>query len=159
MAYKHTLERNQDKVIRLVLDGLSDAQVAERMSTRGVTVTRQAVTQFRRRHADKLTTVKAEVIKAVQDYAIADKVYRIGVLDKLASLMVAEVDAKGIMLTETTFSKEGEKTYESRELHDKLVKEIRGVLKDAADELGQIPKAAPEVNVNVGLLVRYVEGG
>ena len=50
----HALEQRRTQVLRLMAQGLSDSQVAQRLARSGFYVNRSNVYRFRRRHADEV---------------------------------------------------------------------------------------------------------
>ena len=86
MANRYPLDKpaTKAKAISYILEGLSDAEVAAALSDKRISVTRQAVHAFRKRHADELAPAVAEVERQITDYAIAQKVNRIAGLQALA---------------------------------------------------------------------------
>lgn len=70
------------RVIALVLEGKSDAEVAKALSTARTEVKRQAVSAFRKRHKAELTQVIEEAERETKNYAIARLVDQIAGLDE-----------------------------------------------------------------------------
>jgi len=140
--------KNRAKVLAWLVEGKGPAEIATLISTKGQPVSRQAVQAFRDRHADELAPMVEAVEKQITDYAIASKVNRIAALDRLLGGMEREVADYGLI----------EDSEDGRYFRDKLVKEIRGVLRDAAEELGQMPKtAAVELNDNRTYILQVVK--
>ena len=120
---RNVLEHHAPEVVAILATGEQPAEVARIYS-----VERSSVTRFVERHTDAIEAMRAEVIEQAQQFLIADKMFRIGALDGLFQQMAEEARAYGIVET-------GE---DGRYFRDKLVNQMRGVLKDAAEELGQI---------------------
>lgn len=157
MAEKFALEKpaTKAKAIGLIIDGLSDADVAAALSDKKMTVTRQAITAFRHRHASEIAPVVEEVVKQVADYAISQKVNRIAGLDYLAQQVRAVIDDRGMIERQVTTTEHAEIVRErfARE----LPAELRAIYKAAAEEMGDLPRPADQsINVNVGVAVQLV---
>jgi hypothetical protein len=129
----------------IAVDGLSDAAAAAAISTRKETVTRQAITAWRSRHADLLQPVKQRTEEALVELAITNKAWRLQQLQKLVLLSLLEVDNYGITVVEETVSQDAKGkavTTRTRDYRAGLVREVRGLLRDAAAELGELPRPA-----------------
>ena len=140
----------------LIAEGVTDAEIARRIG-----VSRQAVTAYKHKHPDLVAPVVDEIVRQVTDYAIANKVNRIAELQHLFELTRQEVDEYGITAVETRTETDGDKetVIVTRDYRSGLVKEARGILRQVAEELAQLPR--PETNVNIDnrqIIVRYVEG-
>lgn len=143
------------KAISLIIEGLSDAEVAAALSDKRVSVTRQAITQFRHRHAAEIAPVVEQVEKQITDYAIAQKVNRIAGLQALADRVHSVIDDRGLVERTVTSGKDWESVRErfARE----LPAELRAIYKAAAEEMGDLPRPADQsINVNVGVALALV---
>jgi len=120
---KTNLEGQAALVIALVLDGLSDAKVAEALGASPA-----GVTLFRHRHIDEINTQRAVRNAGLVDNWIADKQERLSRLRGIFERLEEQV-----------------KTAEGRDLAA-LAREARGALMDAAAVLGQLPR--PNVNID-----------
>lgn len=157
MPNHHTLEKPKvrAKIIALKLEGKSDSQIAAVVGG-----TRQGVTAFVARHRDLIVPVAAaaaaEVIEQTKAMWITDKVSRTRVLQEVADLTLAELREFGITIVEErheqTDSDGAVVITKTRDYRGTMVKELRGLLKDAAIEEGQIVPTAP----NKGGLMREV---
>lgn len=160
MAIKqNTLERPKAKAktIALVLEGKSDSEVAAVMN-----VSRQAITKFRHRHAADIAPVVAAVQQAIIDVALKDKEARIRELAWLYGLSRNEVEEHGIAVTEVRYEGRGESSTEvqTRDYRAPLVKEMRGLLSDIADEMGERSnKGGDTYNDNRSLVLVRQYGG
>jgi len=153
---RNILDSNAPEVVAIIAGGDRPSDIARLYG-----VAPSSITRFTERHAAAIAAMRTEVIKQVEDYYIAHKVNRIAALDKLYRLMDAEVDEDGLAVTEVRHEyRNGEQVaeVETRDFRGSLVREMRGVLKDAADELGQIPRPDVHNTVNVGILVRQLSG-
>lgn len=152
MANRYPLDKpaTKAKAISYILEGLSDAEVAAALSDKRISVTRQAVHAFRKRHADELAPAVAEVERQITDYAIAQKVNRIAGLQSLADRVHALIDDRGLLERTVTSGKDWESVRErfARE----LPAELRAIYKAAAEEMGDLPRPTDQsINVNVGV--------
>lgn len=162
MATARVLDKrkNAAAIIAWTVDGKSSREVVDLLKKqRRVQVTPQAVQGFIRRHRaqiDELTNeVAAKVTEAVIDVTIADKTERLRILDDLTRRMYEVIDKRGIMASDpkwvTTYAQtqeDGETVMEAgtsqlvtvERFDSALVRELRGVLDDAAAEVGGRPK-------------------
>lgn len=149
-ANNGTLERRKAKVFEYILTGaMSDAQVALALSTPKRSVTPQAITAFRERHATELAQVTIELIEEVKHRWIADKDARLGKLENIYDGLEEVKETYGFMVTtEEAAGKEGERVIYDQHFNGQLAAQMRGVLSDAADELGQKPKTPVNVNID-----------
>lgn len=156
----------------MVLEGRTDSQVAEAISTTRRSITRQAVTMFRRRHAAELAVQVAEVERQVTDYAIAHKVNRIAALNDRWQRAHDLIEARA---ADTRYDEPGYKTGlmvhqlksvgggEYATIVDQyvtdtaLLAEMRNIEHAAAEELAQLPKAETHLQQNI-VLIRQVIG-
>lgn len=159
------LERNFEKVLELVLDGLTDSQVAAGLAGRRFSVSRQAVTAFRSRHKEEIERRRDELTERVADLVLTSKETRIRELSWWYGQMKDEAVQYGLTVVESkTTSERGadpdedsddesaEKVVETvtsqRAFRGRLVREARGVLHDIAVELGQLPQAPKGINIS-----------
>ncbi len=132
------------------LSGIAPPDIAAQLG-----ISRQAVHKHLNKRAEELSTKKQLLVDAVVDNWITDKKARLERLRLMADKTLAEADEYGIVVvdrvTETT--KEGNTetvtVSEHRDYREALVRQLRGLLSDAADELGQKPKAG-SVILNAG---------
>lgn len=166
------------KAISLIIEGLSDAEVAAALSDKRVSVTRQAITQFRHRHAAEIAPVVEEIVKQTTDYAIASKVKRVAALDDRWQRMVALINARA---TDTRYSDEpGYETglmvhqlkavgkgddFQLVDLYvtdNGLLAEMRATERAAAEELDQMPRGKEDGNTRETFVLireRIIERG
>lgn len=148
------------KIIALVLEGKSDAQVALAVSNKSNTVTRQAITVFRKRHQDVLAPAEQQAIEAVVDRWIANKDKRLGKLEAIYAGLEEVKDTYGFMVTtEETSGKQGERVIYDQHFNGALAAQMRGVLSDASDELGQKPKPDTHIHNNLVLIREVIVHG
>jgi len=144
---RNVLDNRKDEVIAALVSGDSYSVAADRFG-----VSKAAIAYFVVRHEVALRTMREKVAEAVEDYHIAHKVNRIAALDKLYTDIGSWI--KENSLTETTYGEGGT----TKRFRADAVNALRGVLKDAATELGQLPKPDVHNTVNVGILVRQLSG-
>lgn len=154
------LERRRATVLKYVLAGCSDAQVASLVARKNETISPQAVTSWRARHADELGVKLAEAERQAADYGIATKVNRIAAKDLRWQLLeqVRQARAQGQHGIETGLvvrtykalgSGENMTIVEEYKVDDGLLSALERTERGAAEEMGQLPKAG-EVNVHAG---------
>lgn len=149
---------NRKRIEALILEGLSDGAIARQMK-----VTRQAITAFRHRNAAEVAATVAVVEKQIEDLALGNKEARIRERAWLYGLARKEAEDYGITIAEER--REYKRGYEepnviiTRDFRGAMVKEMRGLLHDIAEELGQLPKASDlSVNVHVGPIEMLLNG-
>lgn len=166
MAKAFALEKpkTREKLLGFIADGLSDAGAAAAMTTKRLSVTRQAVTAFRLRHGELVEAKIEEAVAEVKQRWISDKDLRLAELEHWYDLTRKEADEFGITVVERVTETKGEGdeatevVTETRDYRAALVKEARGILRQASEELGQLPRAEQHNTVNVGIIVRQIEG-
>ena len=135
-------------VITWMIEGIPDAEIARRIGA-----SREAVYHFRKRHPEVIEPVAAEIERQIVDYAIASKVNRIRELDALYQEIRSWLGEHS--LSEKTYSEGGGVTIK---LRSDAVAALRGLMRDAASELDQLPRGN---NINIDnrsvTLVRYIE--
>lgn len=144
------LERNAPEIVAILATGEQPSEVARLYG-----VDRSAITHFEDRHEADIAAMSAEVRRQVEDFAIASKVERIATLQRLADDVTAYLDDRGLMERTVTTTKDGA-TIERERFAREVAAELRAILKDAADELGQIPRPSDQINVNVAVGVQLV---
>jgi ParB-like chromosome segregation protein Spo0J len=151
---RNVLEYHAPEVVAILATGEQPAEVA-----RIYGVERSSVSRFLERHADDVNSMRAEVIKQVEDYAIAQKVHRIATLQRLADDVTAYLDDRGLIERSTMTTKDGT-TIERERFAREISAELRAILKDAADEMGQLPQRAGDTyNIDKAIIVREYGGG
>mgnify|MGYP001575296611 CR=1 FL=1 len=161
-AYRHksvlSRPRVRERVIAWVLEGKSAAYIGA-LAAPGEPVSAQAVSQWRKRNADVIEEARARAEGLVLDVAIRDKVERVRRLAGLYDGMQDIVTTRGLMASEPKWigSDKVGREVELQRFDAALVKEMRGTLRDVAEELGQVPR--PDVSVQQTLvLIRQVIG-
>lgn len=151
-----TLEAQRAQVVAWLIEGKRPPEIAALTGT-----SRQAVHAFKRRHITEIQPRQQAIINA----RLRDKEARINELNWLYETARTEAETHGLTIVETRTETDGEGeeatkiVYETRDFRTGMVREMRGLLKDIADELGQIPrpdKGGDTINIQNAMLVRYV---
>lgn len=137
--------RIKEKVIALVLDGKSNREIAAAISTAKKPVSFQAIARFRKRHATEIEPAIEQAAVAVVERAITDKSVRLVKLDDMFQKCEEALNEYGVMITEESTYGSGEHTTLTitRRFNGAMIREMRGLLRDAAEELGQMPRPDP----------------
>ena len=173
-GHRYVLEKPviKERIFALVLEGKSDAEIAEALATPKRKLTRQAITAFRHRHEAELTPIVAEVERQVTDFAIAQKVNRIAAKELRWSLLeeVRRHRAAGGHGMETGLvvrqykalgSGKNMQIVEEYKIDPELLAALDRVEHGAAEELAQLPKpegTGIQVNVGVQVNLRWDDG-
>lgn len=150
---RYTLESHKDKVIGLILQGTPGREVARQFK-----VSETAVRMFKRRHADVLIPAKDALVEAVVDLSLSTVEGRVRELAWLYETTKQEAVDYGITVTEVDFSQNGESRTETREFRAPLVKEMRGIVHDIAEQLHQLDKGTINIDARTQVLIRQVTG-
>jgi hypothetical protein len=136
------LERPKTKtrVIELVLEGLTDRQVAQKISTPRNSVSFQAISKFRARHADVLKPAAKAMVEAAVQHAIATKDARLADLQFLRDKTFEVIDQRGTLEARDVKIAANGQTVDVMRYDAGLVAQLRGVLADAAEEMGERSK-------------------
>lgn len=153
---RNKLENRAPEVIAAFAQGFTWSHMLEQFGC-----TPRALDNFRLRHLEEIEQARAKVAKAVEDFAIASKVFRIGELDHLYSEMRKELDETGLFVTEVEYTDEGDRKgrIETRDFKAAMVKELRGTLRQAAEELAQLPRPTVEVSEHKTYILQVVVDG
>jgi len=138
-------------IIGMILAGGKDTAIARAVSNKRLTVTRQAIGAFRRRHADTLEPEEARMQREAADYAIANKVNRIATNDLLKNLLLTVRDERAagrtgigtglvVMREKALGSGDNMTIVEEYEIDPAIVTLIDKLHNSTANELGQLPK-------------------
>lgn len=160
MANPGFLERpaRRERIIGLVVDGLTDNDIAKVISTKRISVSQPAITQFRQRHVAAIEAKKAEAVQAVKDEWIADKQERIKRLAGLYQDVEDWQTENGISEVTISYDKDGAERGRTLKLNAALVNAKRGILSDVSDQLGQTPRPDQNLNIKAQVLVRQYVG-
>ena len=145
MANPRYLERpkNKAKLLSLLgVEGMTSREAATHMSTGTTSVTHQAVEQFAARHRNELEPVRQQTEQAVVQLWVTNKARRIEYMQG--------------MLEELEQARQQEGLASGGRVNVGLIREMRGLLHDMAEQLGQIPRPAPAVNENTSRRVIIV---
>jgi hypothetical protein len=137
------------RIIELVMGGATDREIASSISTSQRQFSFQAIAAFRQRHAKQINAAKGRMLEAAVKYTIASKDARLADLQMLRDRTIALIESRqGLEARDYKFGPEGERILILR--YDAgMVTQLRGILRDAAEELGQIEKPAVTNNVQV----------
>lgn len=143
-------------VMAWTLEGRSTREIAERLEALGVSVTHRAVVGFQRRHREEIVTLEDAVRTQLTGRAITEKAERIRRLSALYDGMQAIVDERGLMAEDVKWIGDTESGREVKvqRFDAGLVREMRAVLREVAEQLGQIPR--PPINVSNTQEVRVI---
>lgn len=146
MTVRSTLDRPKVKplIIGWSVGGVGPSEIVTRLKGQKINVTRQAVHGFLKRHGVEIQALGARVQEQVAVHAITSKEERIRRLDSLWDDMNEIRQSRGLMARDVKVYGTGrERTVEEIERFDAaLVKEMRGVLGDVAEEMGDRTKIA-----------------
>lgn len=146
------LEKQKELVLTDLLGGLSQAEVAQKYM-----VSRPAVSTFVDRHRDSLTALQLEVGRQVTDYAIASSVFRVRELDSLYNKVMTFLAEQGFAERITRYNRDGEVVSQTDRVRDTTIAQIRGILDDAAKELGH--RVTKGDTTNIAAVVNIIRGG
>lgn len=135
LAKRKTLESQASRVIEMLLDGATEQSIADALGA-----TKRGVQLFKARHASLLSRVRQEAVETVQKHWIAGRDARLTELQWLFEQSKAEATEYGLTVVEKRTEVDGdtETVIETRDYRGQMVKEMRGILRDAATEMGQI---------------------
>lgn len=147
-SYSKNLDapRQAKKILAMVLEGKSNPEIASVIGC-----DQSAIWHWRRRHSSEIEVAMERAAMEVQDYAIASKAERVATLDWLATAMKAELRDNGIAWVEET-------RYGSKRRISGAATELRMALRQAAEELDQLPRAGVTVNNQNVVIVKTVSG-
>ena len=146
-----------DRVRALVLEGRTDVQVALALADEVPGLSYMAILYWRRRHREELEAARLEAAARTTEVAVTQKVERVRRLAGLYDGMQEIIDSRGLLASEPKWIGDGKtgREVEVQRFDGSLVKEMRGTLRDVAEELGQVPR--PDVSVQQNfVLVRQV---
>lgn len=152
MATHYDLEKPamQARVVGMIASGLKDQAIAEKVSTPTRSFSRQAIHSFRKRHSDLIEPVVGEIVRQISGNAIADKVNRVAELQQLYDATCEYLAAEGLVAVEDT--RHGHR----RTYRGDAVRTAAALLRQAAEELDQLPRAGITVNNQNVVIVKQV---
>lgn len=141
------LQRNL--VLQWIMEGLSDSQIIVRAAeqSKPFSISRQAINKtYRRKEPEKIKQVLAEKEISALKQGLAIRENRVADLQKLRDKLIAEVD-KSLWIddSKTILTQNYETTEVKKTFNASLIRELRGVLDDAAREMGD-RKGTPAIN-------------
>ena len=157
---QYTLERpaTKERVISLLAEGHSESAVAELVATKQRSVTQQAVNAFAVRHAAEIAERQQMIASLAKTDWIGNKEQRIRELASLYQVLSAELAEHGPRVKEVREIAEDGTQTTTRYGGGWLPVQLRGILRDAAEELGQIDRPGTTVNVDArSILVRQYD--
>lgn len=159
------LEKAKGDVLADLIEGMRASDVARKYG-----VARQSVFDFQERHKAELIQRKAELDTAVEDLAVTNKAQRLAAINdrwlKLRQLI--DIRARDDRYTEPGYETGlmvrslkgiGKNVFSQYEVDTGLLAEIRQIEHEAAEAMGQIPKADQNVNIRALFAVRQIDGG
>lgn len=139
------LEDNaHDVLVACVIEGKPRKEVAEKYG-----VSPEGVRQFLLRHSEDVTTFQQEMLRSLLHIPITQKFHRLRHLDIMLNKTIETIEARaqqyldsGLMVREPKWvgPAEGGELVWMEKYDAGLVREFRGLLHDAAHQLGQLPK-------------------
>jgi len=137
-------------ILQWILEGLSDQQIMKRAKEQNhFELTKQGVNYYRQ---SKAAGKKAErIIERKTDCALkkglAVRENRVNDLQKIRDKLMEELDKNGLWIDEskTILTQNYETTETKKTFNAPLIRELRGVLDDAAKEMGE-RKGTPAIN-------------
>lgn len=150
----YPLKASRESVLTDLVSGKSAAEIARKY---GVSI--EAVQRYQNRHQHEIEPMRQAVLDSVKEHAIAEKRWRIGELQSLYDAVDAHQQENGLReVTRRYDSRTGELLGETYSFAGEVVREKRAILKDAAAELDQLPRAGVNVDNRVQILIREVNG-
>lgn len=146
------LEKRRELVLADLIDGMKAADVARKYK-----VERSSVTRFAHKYKAELTAMSLKVEKAVEDYAIASKAHRIGELARLYDDVTAWIGEHGYTESTVRYDRDGNEVGRTERLRADALAQIRGLLADAALELGH-RSTKGDTNMIAGV-INIIRGG
>ena len=122
----------RERVLEGVLAGWTDQRVADSLPVE-VPISRQSITEWRKRNAEELTALYAKAAALVEEVALRDKAERIRQLAHHADEMGAVLAAEGYLWEEPHGVDRTVKRVPTA-----VIKELRGLYRDIAEELGDV---------------------
>lgn len=147
--YPFRYSKTRKAVLAGITEGLTDREIAARLGTMGISISFQAVSQWRLKNTDQIQAVVQHIERDIEAYAVGHKVNRIATLDKLATRLESKLDAEDVTYHEET--RHGSKIH----AHP-AVSELRQTLAQAALERDQLPRAGITVNNQNVVIVKQV---
>ncbi len=147
-----TLEKQQATVVSDLLTGLKPVEVAAKYK-----VSRSAVTQFIERHRQEITALELEADRTILTYAIAHRPYRIAQLDSIFHETTQWLADQGYSEKTQRFDRDGNVVGETTRFRSDALAQLRGLLDDAAKEMGDRGKG-DTTNVVAGV-INIIRGG
>ncbi len=146
------LEKRQAEVISDLISGLAPAEVAKKYA-----VARSSVGDFIDRHRETVTALQLTYDEQVRNFAIASKVFRVRELDSLYNESRDWLREQGYSERVTRYNRDGEVVSQTDRYRDATIAQIRGLLGDAAAEMGE--RTTKGDTTNIAAVVNIIRGG
>ena len=147
-ARRTVFERNKEEVLDLLVSGMSPTAIAERIGA-----SKPALYVFMVRHKAELDAMRAQVQALARPFSIAEKVNRIAEYAETLDMVNGYIAEHGLEERSKRYDKEGNEVGETIRFNAPVVAQKRGLLRDVAEELGQLPR--PEVNIDARSLTTF----
>ncbi len=149
MAVRYDLEhgRTRNKLIGLLADGLTYQSAADAIASPSLKTSPPAVFKFAQRHAAEIAKRREMLAETADSSWIGDKTERVRKLAGLYQALTAELEAHGPRVKEVKEIAEDGTVTTTRYGGGWITQQLRGILRDAAEELGQIER--PSINQNI----------
>ena len=150
MAVRYDLEhsaRTRNKLIGLLATGMTYQSAADKMASPSLKVTPQSIHSFAQRHSTEIANRRQMLEQSDALDWIGDKTERIRKLASMYRVIDADLQQYGPRTTEVRTTDDDGTQTTIRYGGVALVQQARGILRDAAEELGQIER--PSVNTNI----------
>ncbi len=146
------LEKRQSEVIADLISGLAPVEVAKKYA-----VARSSVGDFIDRHRETVTALQLAYDEQVRNFAIASKVFRVRELDSLYNESRDWLREQGYSERVTRYNRDGEVVSQTDRYRDATIAQIRGLLGDAAAEMGE--RTTKGDTTNIAAVVNIIRGG
>ncbi len=154
-----TLEAAHAQILEWYLAGENPPAIAKRLGC-----SRQAVNKYLKKHEAEFKPAVQALVDAVVSNWLSDKTQRLNRLATMFDELREVVNDHGYMVTEESIIEEGEGVSLKRTIdrtnkfNGALPQQLRGILSDAAAELGQIPRPDQNINLKAQVLYRQIVG-
>lgn len=135
-------------LIGWIVEGYETAQLIEKLAEIGVRkVSPQAIRGFRARHRAEIAALQRQVVERVEDVTVRAKEERIRRLAAMLERVEEIVATRGLMARDVKWigGFEDGREVQVERFDAALVAQFRALLRDVAEELGEIPK--PGINI------------
>ncbi len=143
------------EIVGMLATGMPQAEIQRELN-----LSKNTLWRFIQSHRAEIQAAVDRRARRLEDYTIASQIDRIAELQWWYDKTKAEAEEFGITVVETITSGKADKEVitATREYRAAMVKEARGILRDAAEELGQLKDKPKGGDTNIAVLIRTVEG-